>query len=97
MCATPIPSALPHFWEARSDVSQPSEAAAEAEGWGNLLQGRRRAAAQQQTTGLGRCVPGQVQMGPLLALGGGLSLLGVFSAAKRGWCESTVGRWKSRK
>lgn len=96
MCATPIPSAPPHFWEATSDVSQPSEAAAEAEGWGNLLQGRRRAAAQQLTTGLGRCVPRQVQMGPLLAWGG-LSLLGVFSAAKRDWCESPMGHWKSQK
>lgn len=70
MCATPIPRVLPHFWEATSDVSQPSEGAAEAECWGNLLQGKRRAAEQQQTTGLGRCVPWQVRMGPLLAWGG---------------------------
>lgn len=96
MCATPIPTALPHFWEATSDVSQPSEGAAEAERWGNLLQGKRRAAAQQQTTGLGRCVPGQVPMGPLLAWGGH-SLVGVFSAGKWGWCESLSGHWKPQK
>lgn len=47
MCATLILPALPHFSEATSDVSQPSEGAAEAERRGNLLQGTRRAAEQQ--------------------------------------------------
>lgn len=97
MCATPIPHTQPHFWEATSDVSQPSEGAAEAECWGNLLQGKRRAAEQQQTTGLGRCVPWQVRMRPLLAWGGVRSLVGVFSATKWGWCESMTGCWKPQK
>lgn len=68
--------AWPHFWEATSNVSQPSEGAAdaetsaEAECRGNLLQGTRPAAEQQRAAGLGRCMPGQVRMGPLLAWGG---------------------------
>lgn len=47
MCAMLILPALPHFSEATSDVSQPSEGAAEAECRGNLLQGTTQAAAQQ--------------------------------------------------
>lgn len=70
MCAMLILPALPHFSEATSDVSQPSEGAAEAECRGNLLQGTRQAAEQQRTAGLGRCMPRQVRMGPLLAWGG---------------------------
>ncbi|KAI9537362.1 hypothetical protein NQZ68_025218 [Dissostichus eleginoides] len=68
--------ALPHFSEAMSNVSQPSEGAAdaetstEAECRGNLLQGTRQAAEQQRAAGLGRCMPRQVRMGPLLAWGG---------------------------
>ncbi|KAK2884500.1 hypothetical protein Q8A73_020974 [Channa argus] len=62
--------------QATSNVSQPSEGAAdaetstEAECRGNLLQGMRQAAEQQRTAGLGRCMPGQVRMGPLRAWGG---------------------------
>lgn len=76
MCAMLILPALHHFSEATSNVSQPSEGAAdaetstEAECRGNLLQGTRQAAEQQRTAGLGRCMPGQVRMGPLLAWGG---------------------------
>jgi len=69
--------ALPHFWEATSNVSQPSEGAAdaetsaEAERRGNLLSGTSRAAERQQAAGLGRCMPGQVRMGPPMARGVG--------------------------
>jgi len=76
MCATLIPSALPHFSEATSNVSQLSEGEAdeetsrEAECRGNLLQGTRRALEQQRMAGLGRCMPRHVCMGPLLAWGG---------------------------
>ncbi|CAB1441597.1 unnamed protein product [Pleuronectes platessa] len=63
MCATLILPASPHFSEATSDVSRPSEGAAEtsaeAECRGNPLQGPSRAAEQQRTAGLGRCMPGQ--------------------------------------
>lgn len=75
MCAMLILPALPHFSEATSNVSQPSEGAAdaetstEAECRGNLLQGTRQAAEQQRMAGLGRCMPRQVYTGPLLALG----------------------------
>lgn len=85
MCAMLILPALPHFWEATSDVSQPSEGAADAETSaeavrrGNLLQGTRQGAEQQRTAGLGRCMSRQVCMGPLLAWGGGLLLGWGFS------------------
>ncbi len=75
MCAMLILPALPHFSEATSNVSQPSEGAAdaetstEAECWGNLLQGTRQEAEQQRTAGLGRCMLRQVCLGPLLAWG----------------------------
>lgn len=71
MCAMLILPALPHFSEATSDVSQPSEGAADAEAEcrGNLLQGTRRAAEQQRAAGLGRCMSRQVRMRPLLARG----------------------------
>lgn len=76
MCAMLILPALPHFSEATSNVSQPSEGAAdtetsrEAECRGNLLQGMRQAAEQQRAAGLGRCMPRHARMGPLLAWGG---------------------------
>ena len=82
--------ALPHFSEAMSNVSQPSEGAAdaetstEAECRGNLLQGTRQAAEQQRAAGLGRCMPRQVRMGPLLAWGGFTAWSGVFSVSELG-------------
>lgn len=69
------PACLAHFSEATSNVSQPSEGAADAETSaeaacrGNPLQGMRQAVEQQRTAGLGRCMPRQVRMGPLLAWG----------------------------
>lgn len=87
MCALLILPALPHFSEATCNVSQPSEGAAdaetsrEAECRGNLLQGMRRAEEQQQTAGLGRCMPGHIRVGPLLAWGF-TAWLGVFSVSK---------------
>ncbi|KAK5906288.1 hypothetical protein CgunFtcFv8_002170 [Champsocephalus gunnari] len=76
--------ALPHFSEATSNVSQPSEGAAdaetstEAECRGNLLQGTRQAAEQQQS---GRAWQVHAQASPYGAstgLGGVYGLVGGF-------------------
>lgn len=97
MCATLILPALPHFSEATSDMSQPSVGAAEAECRGNLLQGTRRAAAQQRAAGLGRCMPRQVRVGASAGPGGFTARLGVFSVCKLGRCESMTFYWKPQK
>lgn len=73
--------ALPHFSEAMSNVSQPSEGAAdaetstEAECRGNLLQGTRQAAEQRQ--GLAGACPGRSVWG-LYWPGGVYGLVGGF-------------------
>lgn len=95
MCAMLILPALPHFSEATSDVSQPSEGAADAEAEcrGNLLQGTRRAAEQQSSSerqGLAGACPGRSVWG-LYWPGGFTAWLGVFSVSKLGWCESMTG------
>lgn len=72
MCPTLIP---PSSSEAVSDVFRPSEAAADAEHWGNLLQGMR---TSSQTAGLGRCMPRQVHAGGLCWPEGVYSVVGGF-------------------
>lgn len=74
MCAMLI---LPHFSEATSDVSQPSEGAGEAAETSTEAAPGESAAGDETSSraaaasgaGLGRCMPGQVRMGPLLAWG----------------------------